>query len=169
MVEFDDGLSQTIRGAVHARREDAVSLLRELVRVPSVTGAEGAVGAVVGSTFSERGLDVDTWEATREETEPYRDHVGEQISYENRPNAPICGAVKKAHERVTGETPAVEGVAYAADMRIFIHFGGMPCVMYGAGDVNVAHAPDEHISITELLTAATTVACLLADWCGVAD
>jgi acetylornithine deacetylase len=86
MVEFDDGLSQTIRGAVHARREDAVSLLRELVRVPSVTGAEGAVGAVVGRAFSERGLDVDTWEATREETEPYRDHVGEQISYENRPN-----------------------------------------------------------------------------------
>ena len=424
MVEFDDGLSQTIRGAVHARREDAVSLLRELVRVPSVTGAEGAVGAVVGRAFSERGLDVDTWEATREETEPYRDHVGEQISYENRPNvagtrrgtgdgrsillnahtdtvdpgdptawrgdplsgnlegdllygrgscdmkgglvthlvaldalcdlglglrgdvtvaatvgeengglgalstvlrgyradaaiiteptrlalvpaqggslvfrlkirgrsahaavrdegvsalekfvpifenlreleqerngvlshplydgignkvpinigvvragswastvpeslvaegrvglipgegvdpfkdlvseriatvaerdpwlrehppelewfggqfapaevepnAPICEAVKKAHERVTGETPAVEGVAYGADMRIFIHFGGMPCVMYGAGDVNVAHAPDEHISITEFLTAATTVACLLVDWCGV--
>jgi acetylornithine deacetylase len=83
MVEFDDGLAQTIRGAVHARREDAVSLLRELVRVPSVTGA---VGAVVGRAFSERGLDVDTWEATREETEPYRDHVGEQISYENRPN-----------------------------------------------------------------------------------
>jgi acetylornithine deacetylase/succinyl-diaminopimelate desuccinylase-like protein len=33
----------------------------------------------------------------------------------------------------------------------------------------VAHAPDEHISITELLTATSTVACLLADWCGVAD
>jgi acetylornithine deacetylase/succinyl-diaminopimelate desuccinylase-like protein len=27
--------------------------------------------------------------------------------------------------------------------------------------------PDEHISITELLTATTTVACLLLDWCGV--
>jgi acetylornithine deacetylase len=39
--------------------------------------------------------------------------------------------------------------------------------MYGAGDVNVAHAPDEHISITELLIAATTIACLLLDWCGV--
>jgi acetylornithine deacetylase len=52
-------------------------------------------------------------------------------------------------------------------MRLFIDFGGIPCVMYGAGDVNVAHAPDEHISITELLTATTTVACLLLDWCGV--
>jgi acetylornithine deacetylase len=424
MVELDDGLAEAIRGAVQTRREDAVSLLQELVRVPSVTGEEGAVGAVVGRAFSERGLDVDTWEATREETEPYREHVGEQSSYENRPNiagtrrgagngrsillnahtdtvdpgdptawkgdplsgnlegdllygrgscdmkgglvthlvaldalsdlglglrgdvtvaatvgeengglgalstvlrgyradaaiiteptrlalvpaqggslifrlkipgrsahaavrdegvsalekfvpifenlreleqerngvlshplydgvsnkvpinigvvragnwastvpeslvaegrvglmpgeevdlfkdllaeriatiadrdpwlrehppelewfggqfapaevepdAPICEAVKAAHERVTGEKPSVEGVPYGADMRLFIDFGGIPCVMYGAGDVNVAHAPDEHISITELLTATTTVACLLLDWCGV--
>jgi hypothetical protein len=65
MVEFDDGLAQTIRGAVHARREDAVSLLRELVRVPSVTGA---VGAVVGRAFSERGLDVDTASALASST-----------------------------------------------------------------------------------------------------
>jgi acetylornithine deacetylase len=426
MVELDDGLAQTIRGAVQARREDAVNLLRELVRIPSVTGKEGAVGEVVGRAFSERGLDVDTWEATREETEPYRDHVGEQSAYEDRPSvagvrsgtaegrsillnahtdtvdpgdptawkgdplsgnlegdllygrgscdmkgglvthlvaldalsdlglglrgnvtvaatvgeengglgalstvlrgyradaaiiteptrlalvpaqggslvfwlkipgrsahaavrdegvsalekfvpifenlreleqerngvlshplyegvrnkvpinigvvragnwastvpesliaegrvglipgeevdpfkdlvseriatvaerdpwlrehppklewfggqfapaevqpdAPICEALKRAHERVTGEVPTVEGVPYGADMRLFIRFGSMPCVMYGAGDVNVAHAPDEHISITELLTATSTVACLLAGWCGVAD
>ena len=426
MVGFEDGLAQAIRGAVQARREDAVSLLQELVRIPSVTGEEGAVGAVVGRAFSERGLEVDTWEATREETEPYRDHVGEQGSYEDRPNvagarrgtgdgrsillsahtdtvdpgdpaawkgdplsgdlegdllygrgscdmkgglvthlialdalsdlglglrgdvtvaatvgeengglgalstvlrgyradaaiiteptrlalvpaqggslifrlkipgrsahaavrdegvsalekfvpifenlreleqerngvlshplydalrnkvpinigvvragnwastvpeslvaegrvglipgeevdpfkdlvaeriatvaqrdpwlrehppelewfggqfapaevepdAPICEAVSEAHERVTGGAPTIEGVPYGADMRLFIHFGGIPCVMYGAGDVNVAHAPDEHISITELLTATSTVACLMADWCGVAD
>ena len=86
MVEFDDGLAEAIGGAVQARREDAVSLLQELVRVPSVTGEEGAVGAVVERAFSERRLDVDTWEATREETEPYREHVGEQSSYANRPN-----------------------------------------------------------------------------------
>ena len=53
-------------------------------------------------------------------------------------------------------------------MRLFIRFGGMPCVMYGAGDVNVAHAPDEHVSVTELMTATKTVACLLAEWCAVA-
>ena len=426
MVKLNEDLAEAIRGAVQARREDAVRLLQELVRVPSVTGDEGAVGEVVGRVFSERGLEVDRWEATREEMEPYRDHVGEQSSYENRPNiagirrgtgggrsillnahtdtvdpgdpaawkgdplsgdlegdllygrgscdmkgglvtylialdalsdlglglrgevtvaatvgeenggigalstvlrgyradaaiiteptrlalvpaqggslvfrlkvpgrsahaavrdegvsalekfvpifenlraleeerngvlshplyeglqnkvpinvgvvragswastvpealvaegrvglipgeevdtfkdlvaeriatvadrdpwlrehqpelewfggqfapaevppdAPICEAVKKAHERATGVAPAVEGVPYGADMRLFIHFGDMPCVMYGAGNVNVAHAPDEHISVTDLLTATTTVSCLLADWCGIDD
>jgi acetylornithine deacetylase len=424
MTKLDDELVGAIRGAVGARREEAVRLLQELVRTPSVTGEEGAVGVVVERAFSERSLVVDTWSATPEEMEPYVEHVGEQSSYENRPNvvgvrrgseggrsillnahidtvdpgdpaawredplsgtvegdllygrgscdmkgglvthllaldalsdlgltlrgdvtvaatvgeengglgalstllrgyradaaliteptrlalvpaqggslvfrlkvpgrsahaaardegvsalekfvpifenlreleqernallshplydglknkvpinvgvvragnwastvpeslvaegrvglipgeevdpfkdliseriatvagrdpwlrehppeliwfggqfaptevppdAPICEAVKKAHERVTGEEPLVEGVPYGADMRLFVRFGEMPCVMYGAGDVNVAHAPDEHISVTELLTAASTLACLLADWCGV--
>ena len=81
--------------------------------------------------------------------------------------APICEALKEAHERVTGVGPPVEGVPYGADMRLFIHFGGMPCIMYGAGDVRVAHAPDEHISVTELMTATSTIACLLVGWCGV--
>ena len=62
-----------------------------------------------------------------------------------------------------------EGAPYGADMRLFIRFGGMPCVMYGAGDVNVAHAPDEYVSITELLTATKTVACLLVEWYGAVD
>jgi acetylornithine deacetylase len=127
-----------------------------------------------------------------EEVDPFKDLVSERIATvaerdpwlrehppelewfggqfapaEVEPDAPICEAVKEAHERVTGEAPAVVGVPYGADMRLFIHFGGIPCVMYGAGDVNVAHAPDEHISINELLTATSTLACLLADWCGV--
>ena len=424
MPKLDDELVGAIRGAVEARREEAVRLLQELVRTPSATGGEGAVGVVVERAFGARDLDVDTWQATTGEMEPYRDQVGEQDSYEDRPNvtgirrgsgngrsillnahtdtvdpgdpdawredplsgtirgdllygrgscdmkgglvthlvaldalsdlgltlrgdvtvaatvgeengglgalstvlrgyradaaliteptrlalvtaqggslvfrlsvpgrsahaavrdegvsalekfvpifeslreleqernavlrhplyegiqnkvpinvgvvragnwastvpeslvaevrvglipgeevepfkdlvcariaavaerdpwlrehppeliwfggqfapaevppdAPICEAVKKAHERVTGKEPPVEGVPYGADMRLFIDFGGMPCVMYGAGDVNVAHAPDEHVSVTDLLTAASTIACLLVDWCGV--
>ena len=44
------------------------------------------MGEVVERAFSERGLEVDTWNASPEEMEPYIDHVGEQSSYENRPN-----------------------------------------------------------------------------------
>jgi len=83
-------------------------------------------------------------------------------------DAPICEAVKRAHEKATGEHPAVEGVPYGADMRLFVRFGETPCVMYGAGDVRAAHAPDEHISIPDLMTATKTVAFLISDWCGAA-
>jgi hypothetical protein len=107
--------------------------------------------------------------------------IAEQIDYEAELAVVIGGRAKgvpeaEALEYVFGYTNSndvsardlqfSEGVAYGADMRLFVRFGEMPCVMYGAGDVNVAHAPDEHVSITELLTATKTIACLLADWCG---
>ena len=93
---------------------------------------------------------------------------GQSAPSEVAPDAPICTAVARAHERATGTQPAVEGVAYGADMRIFDRVGGMPCVLYGAGDIGWAHRAEERVSITELLTAAKTLANLLCDWCGVA-
>ena len=65
-------------------------------------------------------------------------------------HAPICRALEHAHELVTGEKPTVEGVLYGADMRLFIRIGDMLCVMYGAGDVNVAHAPTSTSALPSL-------------------
>ena len=91
---------------------------------------------------------------------------GQFAAAETPADAPIALAVGRAHKLVTGSRPRVEGVPYGADMRLFTRIGGMPCVMYGAGDVTVAHHADEHINITDLLTATKTIACLLVDWCG---
>jgi acetylornithine deacetylase len=145
--------------------------------VPESLLAEGRIGLIPGEEVdSFKALIAERIAAVAERDPWLREHPpqiewfgGQFAPAEVAPDAPICEALKRAHERVTGEEPTVEGVPYGADMRLFIHFGGMPCVMYGAGDVNVAHAPDEHISITELLTAASTIACLLTDWCGVAE
>jgi acetylornithine deacetylase len=52
-------------------------------------------------------------------------------------------------------------------MRHFIHQGGMPCVMYGPGDVRLAHYTDESVPIAELVTVAATLARTIADWCGI--
>jgi acetylornithine deacetylase len=82
----DAGLAGEIRRTVDARRDETVRLLQDLVRVPSVTGDEGAVQEVVERAFRARGLAVDRWEATPEEVSPYRDHVGEQKTYSDRPN-----------------------------------------------------------------------------------
>jgi acetylornithine deacetylase len=141
--------------------------------VPESLVAEGRVGLIPGEEVEPfRELVTGRIAAVAErdpwlkENQPRLEWFGGQFApAEVPPDAPICEAVRRAHERVTGEEPVVEGVPYGADMRLFIRFGGMPCVMYGAGDVNVAHAPDEHLSITELTTATRTIACLLADWC----
>jgi acetylornithine deacetylase len=83
---LDAGLAEAIGRTVEGRRDDAVGLLQALVRVPSVTGEEGAVQEVVERAFWERGLAVDRWEATPEEAGPYKVHVGEQKTYSDRPN-----------------------------------------------------------------------------------
>ena len=142
--------------------------------VPESLVAEGRIGLIPGEEIesfrevvAERIAAVAESDPWLRENRPKLEWFGGQFApAEVPPDAPICEAIKRAHERVTGEEVAVEGVPYGADMRLFIRFGGMPCVMYGAGDVNAAHAPDEHVSITELLTATKTIACLLADWCG---
>ena len=92
---------------------------------------------------------------------------GQFIAAETPADSPICKAIRASHSRVTGSEPATEAATYGADMRHFIAFGGMPCVMYGAGDIRLAHAPDEYLEVSELLTAVKVVAGLLVDWCGV--
>src|SRR3712207_202171 len=64
--------------AVEERRDGAVRLLQELVRVPSVTVEEGAVQELVERCMRGRGLAVDRWEARPEEVSPYKEHIGEQ-------------------------------------------------------------------------------------------
>ena len=143
--------------------------------VPESLVAEGRVGLIPGEEVELfKGLVAERIEAVARLDPWLREHPpelqwfgGQFAPAEVGAEAPICEALKEAHERVTGVGPSVEGVPYGADMRLFIHYGGMPCIMYGAGDVRVAHAPDEHISVTELLTATSTIACLLAGWCGV--
>jgi acetylornithine deacetylase len=82
-------------------------------------------------------------------------------------NAPIVGLLADSHERVHGTCPRINGVTYGADMRHFVHAGGMPCVMYGPGDVRVAHYSDECVPISEVLAVAATLALALCDWCSV--
>ena len=145
------------------------------VTVPESLEAEIRVGLVPGEDLeSSYALVRERIKAVADRDPWLRDHPpqtewigGQTMPSEVPVEAPICEAVAAAHRHVTGRPPEIGGVTFGADMRLFDHFGGMPCVMYGAGDVSLAHGPDEHISISELLAATKTIACLLADWCGV--
>lgn len=82
---------------------------------------------------------------------------------------PLVSAVAAAHRATDGADAPIEAVTYGADLRHFVLAGGMPCLMYGAGDVRLAHAPDESIGVDELLAATATLAVAIAEWCGVED
>ena len=180
LMKLEEERNATLRHPLYEHLRNKVPINVGVLRagnwastVPESLAAEGRIGLIPGEEvepFRELVADRIAAVADRDpwlkENQPTLEWFGGQFApAEVPPDAPICEALRRAHELATGEEPAIEGVPYGADMRLFIRFGGMPCVMYGAGDVNVAHAPDEHVSITELLTATKTVACLLAEWC----
>ena len=61
-------------------------------------------------------------------------------------------------EDVTGRRPALLGEPYGADMQMFVNVGATPCVIFGPGDVRVAHSADEHVPIAEVETCARVLA-----------
>ena len=182
--ELEREREASLRHSLYDRVEDKAAINFGVVRagewsitVPETLVAEGRVGLIPGEELAaSKSMVIDRIMEAAKGDPWLRDHPpevewpgGQSVPVEVPIDAPICQAVSRAHEQVTGNKPGVEGSAFGADMRFFVRLAGMPCVMYGAGDIGWAHCPDEHISISELLTATETIACLLVDWCGVAD
>ena len=75
---------------------------------------------------------------------------------------PLPVSLAAAAESVTGRRPALTGVPYGADMRLFIGVGETPCVIFGPGDVRLAHAADEHVPLAEVEACARVLAAWVA-------
>ena len=139
--------------------------------------AEGRAGLVPGESLDDTRRAMLAAIATVVEADPWlSEHPpvvewfsGQFGAAEVDPAAAIVTTLAAAHRAVTGADAPVEGVTYGADMRHLIDTGKMPCVMYGAGDVRMAHHADEFVPIDELLTVSKTLALVLIDWCGVAS
>jgi len=71
---------------------------------------------------------------------------------------PLPVGLADVAEAVTGRRPALLGEPYGADMRLFINEGGTPCVMYGPGDVKVAHSADENVPLADVEECARVLA-----------
>ena len=74
------------------------------------------------------------------------------------PDHPLPAGLAAAAEAVTGRRPALLGAPYGADMRLFVNVGDTPCVIFGPGDVRVAHSADEHVPLDEVEACAAVLA-----------
>ena len=79
---------------------------------------------------------------------------------------PIVGAVSEAFGAATSGTARLEGMTYGADMRLLVNVGQTPTVMFGPGDVRVAHRPDEFVPIADLRAVTRTLALAALRFCG---
>lgn len=57
------------------------------------------------------------------------------------------------------------GVSYGTDGGYLSH-GGYECVLYGAGDIAVAHKPDEYVPVHEMETCVRTIDTAVRHFCG---
>jgi acetylornithine deacetylase/succinyl-diaminopimelate desuccinylase-like protein len=89
--------------------------------------------------------------------------------FETPREEPIVGTVAAAVEAVRGtplpppspEHPAVVGASVDST---WIQRAGIPVVTFGPGEMGVAHSPDEHVAIEQLLVAAQTLAFAIYSW-----
>lgn len=142
--------------------------------VPETLIAEGRAGLVPGEDLDAFRTEVAGVVAAAAATDPWlAEHPprlewfsGQFAPAEVAINSPLVQLVAGAHAAVTGSSPAVTGATYGADMRHFLLFGETSCLMYGAGDVRLAHYTDESIALAEIKTATKTLAVAIAAWCG---
>jgi acetylornithine deacetylase len=87
-------------------------------------------------------------------------------AFETPAGDPAVRSFHRAAESLLGPRP-LEGWTASCDARLFFHRGGMPTLVFGAGDLGRAHALDERVEMDDILRAAEVLARFLADWCGV--
>jgi acetylornithine deacetylase len=71
---------------------------------------------------------------------------------------PLPAGLADAAEAVTGRRPMLLGEPYGADMQMFVNIGETPCVIFGPGDVRVAHSADEFVPLDEVEACARVLA-----------
>ncbi|MDZ7374518.1 MAG: M20/M25/M40 family metallo-hydrolase [candidate division KSB1 bacterium] len=69
--------------------------------------------------------------------------------FETDPNAAVVQALLRAHTKVTGVAPRLTGFTAWTDAANLVR-AGLPCVIYGAGDLALAHTPEESVALGEL-------------------
>jgi acetylornithine deacetylase len=89
-----------------------------------------------------------------------RQFIGNSID----PDEPVVTSLLSA-SAAAGVQADLVGFPGACDAMIFNVFSRTPAVIFGPGDLRLAHAPDEHLSVDELLKATEIVALAIVDFC----
>jgi succinyl-diaminopimelate desuccinylase len=79
---------------------------------------------------------------------------------------PIADAIRTATAAETGTTPPDVGFTGITDARFYLNDAAIPTVIFGPGDLSVAHTADEWIGVDDLVIGARTYARVFASFLG---
>lgn len=152
----------TVRGGEwHSTVPEAVVVEGRCGVFPGESPAD--VRALLAATIAEAAA-ADPWLATHPPRLEWFE--GQFESCATPVDHPLLTTLAAAHRQVHGNAPAIEGVPYGADLRLFVNHAGMPGVLYGPGDVRLAHAANESVAVEEVMDAAKVAAGMVVKWCG---
>jgi acetylornithine deacetylase len=124
--------------------------------------AEGRYGVRLGQTWRDAEVDLRACIDAACAADPFlRDHpvdvelTGGKFSSSRIPaDHPLPVSLGAACEATLGRRPALIGEPYGADMRLLVNEGATPTVIFGPGNVRVAHSADEYVSLAEVVDCA---------------
>ena len=127
---------------------------------------EGRYGVRLGQTWRDAEADLRACIAEASASDPFlRDRPptveitgGRFSSSEVSADHPLPVGLAAAVEDVTGRRPSLVGEPYGADMRLLVHHGATPTVMFGPGHVRMAHAADEYVPLDQVFACARVLA-----------
>ena len=142
--------------------------------VPDRLEADGRIGIFPGETVEEMHREFEETVKITADYDPWlRYNQPEVVWYEGlfEPAAmPIDSDLIKtlaaSHRDMLDRIAEYEAATYGSDMRIFNLYANIPSVMYGPGDVSLAHTVNEHIEIEDVLEAVSSLVLMLINWCG---
>jgi acetylornithine deacetylase len=123
---------------------------------------EGRIGVAMGESSEALRHQFERTLANLAEADPWLcDHPmeigwsgGQFESAEIPLDHPLVALCQQSVFDLTGNEPELEGAPYGSDLRLLANIGGIPTILFGPGDVRVAHMPDEYINVTEVIMAA---------------
>ncbi len=144
--------------------------------VPDLLVAEGRLGVALDEPVEGARVALEHAVAEASAADPWlREHPatvewwgGQFASGRLAAGSDLAERVGAAHAVASGAgTPERWGAPYGSDLRLLAG-AGIPTLHYGPGDAVLAHAPDERVPLTDVHTAARTLALVALDVCGLA-
>ncbi|MCI0613667.1 ArgE/DapE family deacylase [bacterium] len=141
--------------------------------VPESLVAEGRFGILPGENISSARKEFESAIRTAAEKDDWLRNnppmvewfEGQFESTHTDLDSAIVKQLKETHSEIHHKEPQIHGVPYGSDLRFFTNDAKMSGVLYGPGDVRVAHSLNEFVPINEVIDVAKTIALMIVRWC----
>jgi succinyl-diaminopimelate desuccinylase len=77
--------------------------------------------------------------------------AGKTAGYYESPNSPFANQLSETVERVTGSKPIKKILTGGTDAVSITRYTGIPCLGYGTSLTGMAHQPNEHVTVENLI------------------